>query len=70
MGRDFGLPKVLPSAEDSYRGLRAPPGSPLSSGLTHTSMFLVAAMTWVFVPYSSRCAAAVTIFTVYGDGVV
>lgn len=33
VGRDFGLvggPQVLLSAEDSYRGLRAAPGSPVS----------------------------------------
>ena len=52
VGRDFGLvggPQVLLSAEDSYRGLCAAPGSPLSPGLTHSSMFLVAAMTYFSV---------------------
>lgn len=73
MGRDFGLvggPQVLLSAEGSYGGLRAAPGSPLSPGVTHSSMFFVAAMTCFSVPYSSGCAEAVTILTVYGDGVV
>ena len=73
MRRDFGFvvgPQVLLSAEGSYRGLCAAPGSPLSPGLTHSSMFLVAAMTDFAVPYSLKCAAAVTVLTVDDDGVV
>lgn len=51
-------------------GLHAAPGSLLSLGLTHSSMFLVSAMTCFIVSYSSRCAAAVLVLAVYSDGVV
>lgn len=67
MERDFALvggPHILPSAEDSYRGLRVAPESPLSPDLTHSSMFLVAAITCFSVPYSSECAAAVAALAV------
>lgn len=73
VGRTFvflGDPWVLPFAKDSHGGLHAAPESPLSLGLTHSHMFLVNAMTDVSVPYSFKCAAAVTILAVYGDGVI
>lgn len=63
-------PRVLLSAEDSYEGLHAAPRSLLSVGLTHSSMFLVSAMSCFIVSYSSRHAAAVPVLAVYGDGVV
>lgn len=65
MGRDISLvrdPQILPWMCSAGRAL--------SLCWAHSSIFLAAAVTYFSVPYSSRCAAAVSIWASYSDGVV